>query len=533
MAIYNYNNNVSTSTTIVNGTSYTQNVYSLGGSNSCNSGPTYCTDGYSLYFPCLKDITRGQDVCFDFYVADNDTKDVADLRDVDALTLQLSGAFGCTFGTYTYPEDITFLQQEIFELVYENDFGSRELLNLNVIAIDTENNDTLDTRERSFYYGTEVQVSAYDTKDKLFIGWAFGDENIFEECNSLSFEDIIVSTDNTYKFKIEYNCVLFALYRDRKTYHISISQDNNHSYFYVYYNGQKHIIANPKHNKFGSYDYLDILEGYYFVAECVPNIMTYEINDVTDDDYTYNFIKWQDGSNKIIKEFRTGFDTTVYENSDNEILLSAICSEPVSIKDAKNVKNEITPTQNIFNFDIIKIDTPFDDSNIYVEEEEIGDDNLYVINGITHLYFGENGMIKINNGTFLLKDLEIEGGVKIVIYVKPISTGIISVIANELESSIEVNNNEEMYYEFYIDNCNNTDIEVTTFGEFLFDKIEVYKEEIIDKGKAQLCIPKEDTINLPVGQISVSGAISANGSTYGISSTVIGQINKNNKINII
>ena len=34
-----------------------------------------CGFGYSLYFPCIKTITRGENACFDFYIVDNSTKE--------------------------------------------------------------------------------------------------------------------------------------------------------------------------------------------------------------------------------------------------------------------------------------------------------------------------------------------------------------------------------------------------------------------------------------------------------------------------
>ena len=101
-------------------TNIIRNVYNIG-TNACSDGPGYCAEGYALYFPCLKDITKGQDVCFDFYVVDfagknakdiaaaldpnTDTgsgKELADLRDVDALSLNLIGVFNCPYGTYSY-----------------------------------------------------------------------------------------------------------------------------------------------------------------------------------------------------------------------------------------------------------------------------------------------------------------------------------------------------------------------------------------------------------------------------------------------
>ena len=70
-------------------------------------------------------------------------------------------------------------------------------------------------------------------------------------------------------------------------------------------------------------------------------------------------------------------------------------------------------------------------------------------------------------------------------------------------------------------------------GDCFIDNIEFLKENIIDKGKASLCLDSEITSNLPSGKLSVSGVIAVNGEVYGLSPTQIGEINKLNKINII
>ena len=104
-------------------TNIIRNVFNIG-TNSCDAGTQYCSEGYALYFPCLKDITKGQDACWEFYVADYGAKgaynlaaadpnisdddlanlagkETVDLRDVDAISLNLIGAFNCPYGTYT------------------------------------------------------------------------------------------------------------------------------------------------------------------------------------------------------------------------------------------------------------------------------------------------------------------------------------------------------------------------------------------------------------------------------------------------
>ena len=95
------------------------NVYNVG-AGSCDAGTKYCTNEYALYFPCLKDVTRGQNVCFDFYIADGSTQDVVDLRTVDAITLNLNGQFNCSYGSFSYPDNILSLQKEEYSQIYES-----------------------------------------------------------------------------------------------------------------------------------------------------------------------------------------------------------------------------------------------------------------------------------------------------------------------------------------------------------------------------------------------------------------------------
>ena len=78
-------------------TNIIRNVYNIG-TNSCDAGTQYCADGYALYFPCLKDITKGQDVCFDFYVADYAGKNAYDIAAANAAN-NLNGSNGNGNGT--------------------------------------------------------------------------------------------------------------------------------------------------------------------------------------------------------------------------------------------------------------------------------------------------------------------------------------------------------------------------------------------------------------------------------------------------
>ena len=107
-----------------------------------------------------------------------------------------------------------------------------------------------------------------------------------------------------------------------------------------------------------------------------------------------------------------------------------------------------------------------------------------------------------------------------------------SVTVNGATATTAVSGSEFMRYVFLFRKCDKSNIEIKTDGVCLVDKIEVCKEEIIDKGKAQLCLPSEVTANLPSGNLSVNGAIMVDGKSYGLSTTQIGTVNKLPKITI-
>ena len=195
-----------------------QNIYNIGGTSACGSGPTYCPEGYGLYFPCLKNITRGQNVCFDFYVTDTSTQDVADMRDIEEMALTLNGLFGCTYGTYYYypdvsDSDIVSLQHEEYPVIYSDDFDDDNVYTLTLIRLNNDESDLSDVNTVTglFYNGTEVTVEANDTEDYIFIGWANSTADDDEYCE----DDFIISIEHQYKLIIDDNKTLFAIYRPR------------------------------------------------------------------------------------------------------------------------------------------------------------------------------------------------------------------------------------------------------------------------------------------------------------------------------
>ena len=159
---------------------------------------------YVCYRPMIKNITRGEDVCFDFYVVDNVTKDVVDLRKVDALSITLTGNFGCTLGTYTYPSDdgyIRPLQKLEYKHILEEGFKERKRFNLNVVSVDIDleeiSESNINGKIGSYYEGDTVVLEAYDTESYLFVGWIDLDSELDDEC-----DDYYYSTNHRIVFKI-------------------------------------------------------------------------------------------------------------------------------------------------------------------------------------------------------------------------------------------------------------------------------------------------------------------------------------------
>ena len=521
-------------------TNIIRNVYNIG-SNSCSTGPTYCADGYALYFPCLKDVTKGQDVCFDFYVADYagrneynlaltsdldslpDTgKELADLRDVDAISLNLIGVFNCPYGTYSYPEYISSLQTEEYPVIYTNDFDSRKLCHLQVIKIDIDgagSDDQYDSQEGNYYSGTSVTISAYDTPTHIFEGWALFDTDD-EDCPDSTIYDDIISTENIYTFTIENDINIFAIYRPRKVYTIIVDSDNKSSHFSVNYDNIDYDIHNRDEEIFndGFNSVENVLEGYHFVAKCIPNVNVIS-NNPNHKKTTYEFVKWSDGNTSRCRLFVAGGD-------DEIIKLKAKCVGPVPYFE---YEDETILYNDEFDEDGIHIDTDFlnvDITDYYGDEYTVSSDDVY------HKFIDDEGYLYFNNGTLVLSSFNIEDGVKINIHAKSDDSCNITIDVNGYSLTQTVSNSQFMNYEFYFSKSNKSVIKISSDGECLIDLLEVCREEIIDKGKAQFCLPSEVTSKLPSGPLSVNGAIMVNGKSYGLATTQIGAVNRLPKITI-
>ena len=534
-------------------TNIIRNVYNIG-TNSCSSGPTYCAEGYALYFPCLKDVTKGQDVCFDFYVADYvgrnelisdldslpDTgKELADLRNVDAISLNLIGVFNCPYGTYSYPDNISSLQTEEYPVIYTNDFGNRKLCHLNVIKIDIDGTDSdaqYDSdvqyyyKEGDYYSGTSVTISAYDTPTHIFEGWTLFNSDD-EDCPDSTIYGDIISEKNTYTFTIENDINIYAIYRPRKVYTIIVDSDNEFSYFIVNYKNTDYPLRNKKKEIFNDgFDSVEVLEGYHFVAKCIPSVNVIS-NNPNHKKTTYKFVKWSDGNTLRCRLFVAGGD-------DETIKLKAECVGPVPYFE---YEDETILYNDKFDKDGIHIDTKFSDiTDYYGDEYTVSSDDIY------HKFIDGEGYLYFNKGTLVLSSFNIDDGVKINIHAKSDDSCNITVDVNGYSLTKTISNSEFKDYEFYFSKSNKSVIKISSDGKCLIDLLEICREEIIDKGKARFCLSSEVTSKLPSGPLSVNGAIAVgelgvdengeltvnNPQAYGLATTQIGAINRLPKITI-
>ena len=501
-----------------------QNIYNIG-TNTCDSSIQYCAEGYALYFPCVKEITKGQEVCFDFYIADASEHDVVDLKTVDAITLNLIGPFNCPYGSFSYPDNISSLQIESYPVVYSDDFGTRTLCHLSVIMFDVENDDSdagYDKVEKgSFYSGTTVDIAAYDTPTHIFVGWAKYELDD-EGCEDDSPYDHIVSEKHEYSFVIESDTILLALYRPRKKYTIVSDPENKFSHFIVNYQTIISDISNRDDGYSDDENSIDVLEGYKFVAKCIPS--TDEIGN--SDAEMYVFKDWADGITDIEREFTVGKNTSNFEDG-NIIKLKANCDGPVPYVDSED--DEFIPG----------FTDEFDEEGIHIltEESDIAineyyGDHIISTDDVYQKFIEETGYLYFNSGTLILSSVGIEDGIKINIYAKCEEPCEVSVSVNGYTAKQLVSQDEFKLYEFYFNKCGGSNIEITTDGECLVDKIEVCREEFVDKGKAQLCLDHETTLNLLSGKLSVNGAIMIDGNSYGLSTVQIGNVNKLPKITL-
>ena len=559
-------------------TNIIRNVYNIG-TNSCDAGTKYCTEEYSLYFPCLKNITKGQNVCFDFYIADGNTQDVVDLRTVESISLNLNGQFNCSYGTFSYPENILSLQREKDSEIYTLDFDDKKLCTLCVIMVDRDSQDILNsigdecTEPLTLWSGARIKLVAKDTPTHIFVGWGKIDPNE-EDCPDETLEDSIISTSNIFYFTIHEDTNIIAIYRERKKFNVVSDPTNRFSHFRIDYNTDiPYYISNRDEELFNDdFDAIeDVLEGYEIVATCIPCFIGFDSESDTEDDESYEFVQWKDGNKdgcRVFKVGGSGCDGTKYFEDGNLIKLKATCSgpkpgyiePPVTDKSPNNIFDE----NGIYAY----VRKPFtEDEYLPIEEYSIdGDiydlvsDGQYIISSdeVYKKYIDEDEYLYFNSGRLVLSSKGIEKGIKIDIEAKADDYCELQIrLVKDGEDNSEndystdpqvVSTDDFQAYTVYFTKCNGSNIEITTNGNCLIDKITVYKEVIIDGGKAQFCLDAETTSNIPSGPLSVNGAIAVgddfkidgdgnpvplNPQAYGLTTTVIGNVNRIPKITII
>ena len=461
-------------------------------SNTCSVN-NECESGYSLYFPCVGTLTRGENACFDFYIVDNATKNEVDLREVDDITLNISGRYNCNFGSYSYPENIKSLQVEKFsELVYGVDFS--DIINHVKLYIDVvdENHQLLESHLFDenlvldiaiegavgyFLNGSNtngiLNLTGYNTKSYMFLGWNIDESD--SECDLENIYDFLIKS-KALIYNISDDLVIRAVYQKRREYTIQMDEDNFNSSFIVEYMGEKITIREN--------ETVAVLEGHDVKVSCIPNNVK-----------PYRFVKWDDGHKNPYRVFAVSGD-------DLNITLKAHCTLNENIElenygdsfDASTLNN----FKNIY---------PEIKDSIFVDEYYI--DNLYinnceidVLNDVPYVKIIDNGYIQIINidkrGNLKLSLNNIGGNCRLFV-----------IDGHEISSSAVDKN--EFVFEF------DGGMLVLKGQESCIFSIKINKEVIYDKGKCALCLTSEDTLKFHPGDLIVEGGVIVNGNPYGIS----------------
>ena len=463
-------------------------MYIYGNNCSVNNE---CESGYSLYFPCIKSITRGENTCFDFYIVDNTTKEEVDLREIDDITINLSGRYNCNLGSYSYPENIKSLQVEKFsEIVYDVNFS--DIINNVKLYIDIvdENHELIESFLFSknlfldiaiegsvgyFLNGSDIDgvlnLKGYDTKSYMFLGWNINESD--DGCDLENVYDFLIKNKNLI-YNIEDDCIIRAVYQNRREYTIQMDKSNENSSFVIEYMGEKTTIQNE--------ECITVLEGHDVKISCIPN-----------DVRPYKFVKWYDEYENPYRVLTVGGDEFI-------IYLKAYC-ELNDNNDIKYVDNIDASTLNIFKTiypeikNSIFIDKYFID-NIYISNCEV-----YTLNNIPYIKIIDNGYIKISN-------INNEGNFKLSLNNKGGDCKLFLDNYEILPSSIEKN---EFIFEF-----NGGVIIITGEDSYIFS-LAIRKECIYKKGKCMLCLNSDETLKLHPGDLVADGGIIVNGNPYGIS----------------
>ena len=463
-------------------------MYIYGNTCSVNNE---CESGYSLYLPCVGTLTRGENTCFDFYIVDNTTKKEVDLREVDDITLNMSGRYNCSFGSFSYPENIKSLQVERFsELVYGVDFS--DIINHVTLYIDVvdENHQFLESHlfdEKLvldiaiegavgyFLNGSDsdgvLNLKGYDTKSYMFLGWNIDESD--SECDLENIYDFLIKSRNLL-YNVSDDLVIRAVYQKRREYTIQMDEDNYNSSFIVEYMGEKVAIREN--------ETVAVLEGHDVKVSCIPN-----------DIKPYKFVKWDDGHENPYRVLNISGDDMIVplkahcslKNGDYEQYGDNI--DASVLNDFKIIYPEIK--------DSMFIDSYYID-NIYINNCEVD-----VLNDIPYIKIVEGGYIQINNinkkGNFKLSTNSIGGDCRLFIDNYEI-----------MPSAIEKN---EFIFGFDGGMLTLAGNDACIFG------LKINKEVIYERGKCMFCLTSEDTLKLHPGDLTVDGGVIVNGNPYGIS----------------
>jgi hypothetical protein len=461
-------------------------MYIYGG-NTCSVN-NECESGYSLYFPCIKTITRGENSCFDFYIVDNATKEEVDLREIDDITLNLSGRYNCNFGSYSYPENIKSLQvEQNSNIIYDVNFS--DIINKVKLYIDIvdENHNLIESHlydENSFLdiaidgnigyflkgHNSILNLNAYDTNTLMFLGWNIEED---DECDLGNIYDYLIDKRNLV-YDIEDDCIIRVVYQKRREYTINMDGDNYNSSFIVNYMDEEYVIIDSES--------ITVLEGHDVKVTCVTN----DVNP-------YVFVKWDDGYESPYRVLHVGGDNLT-------ISLKVICElnaekkEYIDDIDANALNNfrKIYPTI----VDSIFVDSYFI-NNMYVNNCEVD-----ILNDTPYVKIIEGGNFQIDNindiGNLKLSINNIGGDCNLFINNYEI-----------LPSSVERN---EFIFEYEGGILTITGNDSCIFG------LTINKEVIYQKGKCTLCLSSEDTLNFHPGDLAVDGGVIVNGNPYGLSS---------------
>jgi hypothetical protein len=457
-------------------------------SNSCGVNQE-CETGYSLYFPCINSITRGENSCSEFYIVDNATKEEVDLREIDDITLNISGRYNCNFGSYSYPENIKSSQVEKFsEFIYEIDFSN--IINNVKLYIDIvdekhnliesylfDENLILDIGIEGnigyFLKGSEkygiLNLKGYDTYTYMFLGWNI--EEFDGECDLENIYDYLIK-NNKLTYSVSDDCVIRVVYQKRREYTIQMAKDNYNSSFIIEYAGKKTEIR--------EYDSITVLEGHDIKVSCIPN-----------DVKPYKFVKWDDGYMNPYRILNIVGDNLI-------VSLKANCE----LNDDYIEFDDNIDANVLNNFKTIY---PEIRDSIFIEEYYI--DKIYIRNCEIDILNDMPYIKIINDGYIQLLNIDDSGNLKISLNSKG---GECRIFVDNTEILSSVIDENEFTFEFDGGILTLMGEDSCVFG------LNIHKEVIYDKGKCLLCFYSENTLKFYPGDLVVDGGVIVNGNPYGI-----------------